>query len=283
LNKIKVIIDLGFKSINVDEILALVLALNNPNLEILKVTGMRRCVTNERSYHNLNLLLKELEKKIFLFEEKTPGDSINSLVKTIENVSDSVVLITLGPLTNISLAYKYDPNILGKIDQILLVGGSYRTAGTDGNLSEYNILTDPDAAALIFSMPVPITMFSLDVAKKMKINSSKIERWGNSSLPIVRTIYNTTIDYMDYTSIQNHDNEPFTCFYKSMPIMYCKYPEMFFVKACNIQIDLYGEFTHAMTVVDLRTRDNALFKHKIVSDIEANNFLEALIQDIGDI
>ena len=71
---------------------------------------------------------------------------------------ENLVLVTLGPLTNIALAVARDPSIIPKISRCVVMGGAACTYGNVTPAAEYNIWVDPDAARMVFLSGLPIEM-----------------------------------------------------------------------------------------------------------------------------
>jgi inosine-uridine nucleoside N-ribohydrolase len=73
-----------------------------------------------------------------------------------------VVLAPIGPLTNIALLLRLHPELAPRIAHICLMGGSIGDGNTTVS-AEFNVLADPEAAAIVFESGLPITMMGLDV------------------------------------------------------------------------------------------------------------------------
>ena len=64
-------------------------------------------------------------------------------------ISGEVSLITLGPLTNIALAFKMDPNLPSMLKEIFMMGGNSEGLGNSSISSEFNFDADPEAAYIV--------------------------------------------------------------------------------------------------------------------------------------
>lgn len=95
-------------------------------------------------------------------------DSIDKFYDLIQKQSQKIVLVCLGPLTNIAyLANKYQEKFTSKIDKVYLMGGAIKVPGIVPPLykSEYNIFLDPEAAKTVFNLNIPIFMVPIDATK----------------------------------------------------------------------------------------------------------------------
>lgn len=95
------------------------------------------------------------------------------MYKSIISIEEKVILVGLGPLTNIALLLKAFPEVKEKIDYISIMGGGL-SHGNVTSLAEFNIYVDPEAAQIIFQSGVSIVMSGLDVTEKSEITVQEI-------------------------------------------------------------------------------------------------------------
>lgn len=93
------------------------------------------------------------------------GHGVNFIVNTLMGSKEKLILVPVGPLTNIAVALRMEPQIKDKIDRIVLMGGSCN-GGNATPYAEFNIYADPEAAHIVFSSGVPIYMMGLDITNK---------------------------------------------------------------------------------------------------------------------
>jgi pyrimidine-specific ribonucleoside hydrolase len=91
-----------------------------------------------------------------------PRSAIELMRDLINASSEPVTLVPIGPLTNIALFLRAFPDAASKLERIVLMGGS-ASVGNATATAEFNIWHDPEAAAVVFTSGVPITMYGLDV------------------------------------------------------------------------------------------------------------------------
>ncbi len=83
--------------------------------------------------------------------------AIDALIAATEAIDD-LILVTLGPLTNIAQALSKAPYIVNHISRCVVMGGAACTYGNVTAAAEYNIWVDPDAARMVFLSGLPIEM-----------------------------------------------------------------------------------------------------------------------------
>lgn len=103
--------------------------------------------------------------------------AVNFIIDTLMASDGDITMVTTGPMTNLAMAMRMEPQIIPKIQQIVLMGGAY----TNGNVTpaaEFNIIADADAAYVCFTSGRPITMVGLDVTRKTLCYPAIVERMG---------------------------------------------------------------------------------------------------------
>lgn len=98
---------------------------------------------------------------------------------------EPLTILALGPLTNIAEVILEAPDIAGRIDSIVLMGGAIDVPGNiavsgfkgiDNDVAEWNIYCDPYAASVVFRSGVPITLAPLDVTNAVPLTRDFLER-----------------------------------------------------------------------------------------------------------
>jgi len=87
--------------------------------------------------------------------EKT--HAVDAIIETIE-ANPGIVLVTLGPLTNIALAVSKKPEIAAKVSRCVVMGGAPACEGNVTPAAEYNIWVDPEAARIVMRSGLPIEL-----------------------------------------------------------------------------------------------------------------------------
>ena len=93
-----------------------------------------------------------------------PEHATDVLQETIDRYAGEITLVTLGPLTNVALAFLRDPSLASKVSNCVVMGGTGRGHGNVTPVAEYNIWVDPEAAQIVFESGMPITMVGWDVS-----------------------------------------------------------------------------------------------------------------------
>ncbi|MCK4551844.1 MAG: nucleoside hydrolase [Tenericutes bacterium] len=104
-----------------------------------------------------------------------PRHAVDFIIETILKSDKKVTMVTTGPMTNLALAIRIEPNILNNIEEVVIMGGSY----SNGNVTpaaEFNIYCDPEAAHIVFNSGLKVTMVGLDVTRKVLVLPEIVDR-----------------------------------------------------------------------------------------------------------
>jgi len=116
--------------------------------------------------------------------EKKPA--VDAIVETIE-ANPGMVLVTLGPLTNMALALQRKPDIAAKVGRCVIMGGAPCCAGNVTPAAEYNIWCDPEAARMVMRSRLPVELVGWHLCRgDAALNLNDIERVLSLDTPLAR-------------------------------------------------------------------------------------------------
>ncbi len=83
--------------------------------------------------------------------------AVDAIIATVRS-NPGILLVTLGPLTNIALALAQAPDLASNVGRCVIMGGAPCCEGNVTPAAEYNIWVDPEAARMVFRSDLPIEM-----------------------------------------------------------------------------------------------------------------------------
>lgn len=227
MEKRKVIIDCDP---GIDDSLAILLALNSPELEVL---GLTICSGNVPASLGAKNALKALQMcqrldiPVYVGEEvplerelvtaqDTHGEDgvgenfyedvdakihyggVDFIIDTLKNNKD-VSIIALGPLTNIAKAIMKDKKAFDNLDEFISMGGAFRIHGNCSPVAEFNYWVDPHGADYVYkNLPKKIHMVGLDVTRKIVLTPNIIEFINRLDKDMAKYITEITRFYIDF-------------------------------------------------------------------------------------
>ncbi|MFI6009500.1 nucleoside hydrolase [Streptomyces sp. NPDC051243] len=112
-------------------------------------------------------------------------DAVTLLRREILASPRPVTLIPTAPLTNIALLLRTHPEVTRNIERIVFMGGAV-ACGNATPVAEFNVWHDPEAAAILLSAEVHITMYGLDVFQQVVVPGAEVRRLRASAEPGAR-------------------------------------------------------------------------------------------------
>ena len=232
----------------------------------------RTLVTAEHVHGKTGIDGPVLEKSKIKLQSK---EAIEFIIETILSYpEDEITLCTLGPLTNIGLAFQREPRIKTLIKEIIMMGGGFFEGGNITPAAEFNIYVDPEAAAEVLVSGIPITMLPLDVTHKALTSRSRIESFrkiGNKAGIATAEM----LDFFERFDVEKYGSEGGPLHDPNV-IAYLLRPEFYEGKYVNVEIEVGSDLTRGMTVVDwwnVTTRKKNVYYIDKVKDEEFFNFL----------
>ena len=86
-----------------------------------------------------------------------PKHAVDAIIDTIE-ANPGLILVTLGPLTNVALAASRNPGMVSKVSRCVVMGGAPCCEGNVTPAAEYNIWVDPEAARIVMRSGLPVEL-----------------------------------------------------------------------------------------------------------------------------
>jgi purine nucleosidase len=177
------------------------------------------------------------------------GHAVDFFIETLRTrPSGSVTLCPLGPLTNIATAFTKAPDIVERVQDIVLMGGAYFAVGNITPTAEFNIYVDPQAADIVFKSGVPITVLPLDVTHKVLVTAKRNDAFRALNTPVGIAVAQMT-DFFERFDKEKYGSEG-APLHDPCVTAYLIKPDLFSGRHINVEIETTSELTMGMTVAD---------------------------------
>jgi purine nucleosidase len=195
---------------DIDDALALALALRSPEIELLGVTTVFDA-TQRRAQLAAHLLSIAGHEDIpvapgiaqplqlhhrpsgvpqaAILDERAVFPAISRLaapefiIRTAQAHFGRMTLVCIGPLTNVAVALAKEPGLFMALQRIIIMGGTSSVP-----LPEWNIRSDVRAAQIVLGSGVPITLIGLNITRRCQLRASDIEQLRNSEEPLAHLL-----------------------------------------------------------------------------------------------
>ncbi len=198
-----------------------------------------------------------------------PGHAVDFIIDTLRREpSGTVTLCPLGPLTNIATAFQRAPDIIGRVQEIVLMGGAYFEVGNITPAAEFNIYVDPEAAEIVFKSGIPLVVMPLDVTHKALTNRARVQAFRDMGTAPGTMVAEWT-DFFERFDMAKYGSEG-APLHDPCVIAYLIAPDLFQGRLINVEIETLSDLTLGMTVADwwgiTNRPKNALFMGSVDTD-----------------
>ncbi len=174
---------------------------------------------------------------------------VDFIVETLRSEPPgTVTLVPIGPLTNIATAFQRAPDIVDRVQEIVLMGGAYFEVGNITPAAEFNIYVDPEAADIVFKSGVKLTVMPLDVTHKALTSAAWVEDMRALGTPVGRMVAAWT-DFFERFDMEKYGSKG-APLHDPCTIAYLIEPGLFSGRHINVEIETVSDLTKGMTVAD---------------------------------
>jgi len=281
----------------IDDAMAILLALNSPELKVealtvvpgnvdarqglenaLKIVSLAgRCALPVAggAQHPLNQKLITAQfwhGKNGLAGVELPASKCNAdsrfgpdlIIELVHQYPHEITLIPVGPLTNIALAVSKDPSIVPLVNTIVIMGGSM-TGGNVNGAAEANIYNDPEAAAIVFNAGWMVTMIGSDVGERTLMTRKHLTELQALHGPESDVVAKLAEFYVTRSEKSGYQG---AAMYDPLAVAAVIDPNLVTLKDMHVDVETKGEFTRGETVANRMGSDEKNVLHGDHYEIE---------------
>jgi inosine-uridine nucleoside N-ribohydrolase len=201
------------------------------------------------------------------------------LIDTYLAATDEIVLVPVGPLTNIALAIRLEPRIVELIPRTVLMGGAHESGNTTPS-AEFNIWVDPEAARIVLRAGLPnVTLIPLDATHRALVSTADCQRLRETGTPAGEAAA-TFIEgrIAAYHELQPMDPAGIAPVHDALCVAYLIDPAVVSGRLAFVDVETRGELTVGRTVMDLHDRFGQSPNAFVALDADAPRFVSLLLE-----
>jgi purine nucleosidase len=304
----KVILDIDP---GIDDVMALCLALADPELEVVAVTSVGGNVSPAQATRNTQAVIERLDPPRwprlgaasepdnrlsvdrrnlygadglggtgFVVAERQhllPSEKV--ICDQVRDAPHSVTLIALGPLTNIARAFARDPELPTLVGQIVIMGGTVSGPGNITPAAEFNMYCDPTSAQTVFRSPSTKTLIPLDVTNRIELSYDLFNRLPDESSRVGKLLrqllpaaFRGYRQHFGLEGIHVHD---------TVTLLSVLHPELFTMKSMAGDVETQGELTVGATIFDRRRVPAWRHNMEVAVDMQKDAVIDAIIRGLN--
>ncbi len=182
-----------------------------------------------------------------------PAETKHAVGALIEHIlaNPGVILVTLGPLTNVALAVTRAPEIMQKVSRCVVMGGAANTVGNITPAAEYNIWCDPEAARIVFRSGLPVEMVGWELCRGEANLTEDDMRYCKDTLNTPYAHFAIDCNAHALKANQEWLGDPGIGLPDPVAMAIALEPDICTRRSKHyVEVECHGDYTRGMTVVD---------------------------------
>lgn len=199
-----------------------------------------------------------------------PNSAYDYVSEATRRSPGELTLIALGPLTTVARVIRRDPAFAKRLKRLVVMGGAVETPGNVTPYAEFNIYNDPEAAQLVLSSGLPVTLVGLDVCDPVFVVSDD-DRWargGSRAEQLTRSLTD------GWFALHDEGARYTPC--DAMAVLAITNPELFGFRQASVRVETEDEKRRGQTVA--RYSPGSV---RVATDVRAGAAMDAISKMLG--
>ncbi len=203
-----------------------------------------------------------------------PEHAVDLMARLLRHAPEPVTLVPTGPLTNVALLLRTYPDLAERVREIVLMGGSTGVGNVEP-LAEFNVHVDPEAADVVFSSGLPVTMCGLNVTHQALATEAVLERLHGLGTPLAETVVRLLVFFRDrYRDIWGLPAPPL---HDPVAVARVIDPELVRCEEAHVAVELHGTHTRGATVCDRFGVRGRTPNARVAMELDAAGFWDLVV------
>ncbi len=215
--------------------------------------------------------LGEFKQKISLKIQKE--SAIQFLIDSIsQNPSKSFDIICLGPTTNLALLKIIRPDLIPKINQVIILGGVFGQKGNITSVAEFNVFNDPLALSIVLNCNIKKTIIPINICRQVTFTLDEFNQLIDPNISnSFKKITNSYISY--YQSNPKYGGFNGGVMYDLLAVSYFINPNLFKTKNKFILVKSNGQ-----TIIKSKKNNNC----QLVTQVNSSNIKKLFFNSVNN-
>jgi inosine-uridine nucleoside N-ribohydrolase len=210
---------------------------------------------------------------------KQATGAVEFLVETYRAATDEIVLVPVGPLSNVATALNVEPRLRDWIPELVIMGGAHH----HGNVTpraEFNVWADPEAARVVINSGVRrITLVPLDATHRALVSLDDCARLRALGTPAGEAAARFTERRIaGYDTTQPMARPHAAPVHDALAVAAIIDRSVITTRHLHVDVETHGELTVGETVVDTNQRSRREPNVDIALDADEPKFVAILLE-----
>jgi purine nucleosidase/pyrimidine-specific ribonucleoside hydrolase len=178
-------------------------------------------------------------------------DGPDLILETADRLGGELVLVALGPLTNLAVALARDRRVFSRVGRIVVMGGALAAPGNVTPAAEFNFYVDPEAAAAVLESELPLDIVPLDVTRQVLLTEEVLaRRLARCPSALARFV----ADFTQHAFAPRSEDELRGIFlHDPLAVGVALDPSLVTFEALHVEVECEGRMTRGLSLGDRRS------------------------------
>ena len=209
---------------------------------------------------------------------KAAAGAVEFLIETFRNTTDEIVLVPVGPLTNIAAALSAYPKLAERVPEVVIMGGGHEIGNVTPS-AEFNVWADPEAASIVFSAGFrKLTLVPLDATHRALVSRDDCTALRALGTPAGQA----AADLIGHRIVAHDDSQKMpvahtTPVHDALCVSFLVHPTIITTRHLHVAVETQGSLTVGRTVIDTHFRGGNEPQCDVAFDADAKRFVDLLM------
>ena len=207
--------------------------------------------------------------------------AVDWLIDTYMASDGDIILVPVGPLTNVATAMRKEPRIIERIPELVIMGGAHDHGNATAS-AEFNIFMDPEAARIVVNCGRPIRMLPLDATHQALVSKedcARLRALGTPAALATAIFIEKRIDGYDATQPMHRLGA--APVHDALAVCAVIDPTIITTQFIHVDVETGGELSQGRTVCDFRGRSRKDPNVHFAMDADEPKFISMLMDILG--
>jgi len=197
--------------------------------------------------------------------------AIEWLRETIHSRPGEITLLSIGPLTNVALAFAVDPELPALLGGYMAMAGRFLPHEAPGGFVEWNVFCDPEAGAMVYQRAADgMRSVGLDVTMRCQLAADEVRaRFQRAGGPLTPTLAMAEVWFRHGHQVTFHDPLAAACLFE---------PDLCTWREGTVEVETHGEHTAGLT--HFRPGGDPV-RHQVAATVDAARFFAHYFEVVG--
>jgi inosine-uridine nucleoside N-ribohydrolase len=205
-------------------------------------------------------------------------DGPDLILEMAGRFAGDLVIVALGPLTNLAVALERDRRRLSGVARIVIMGGAIAVPGNVTPSAEFNFHVDPEAAAAVFRSGLPVELVPLDATEQVRLGRGDLAAaLARGRAPVARFIDDFTGHLF---ALGDRRGEEGFALHDPLAVGVALDPSLVELEPYHVDVEDEGRLTRGASVADRRTipsSEKASPNCRVAMTVHSGRFIELFL------